>query len=100
MPESKGRKEAAVRKKQARQHETAELRADRQRRQPSLGTGRSWVVPTFATLGLLGVAWLVIWYVTTATGVPIPFMAALGGWNMLIGMGLMAAAFGVSTLWK
>lgn len=100
MPESRGRKEAAEKKKQARQQEAATDRADRRRRQPSLGTGRAWVVPTFATLGLLGVLWLVVWYVTTATGVPIPFMATLGGWNMLIGMGLMAAAFGVSTLWK
>ena len=99
MPESKGRKEAVVKKKQARQHEVAEGRVDRQRRQPSLGT-RGWVVPTFVTLGLIGVLWLIVWYVTTATGVPIPFLAALGGWNMLIGMGLMAAAFGVSTLWK
>lgn len=100
MPESKGRKEADLKKKQARKHEASEERADRQRRQPSLGAGGGWVVPTFSTVGLLGVAWLIVWYVTTATGVPIPFMAALGGWNMLIGMGLMAAAFGISTLWK
>ena len=58
---------------------------------------RRWVPPTFITVGLLGVAWLVVYYVA---GQHIPFMSALGNWNILIGMGGMAAAFGIATLWK
>jgi hypothetical protein len=27
-------------------------------------------------------------------------MSDLGGWNVVIGMGLMASAFGIATLWK
>ena len=42
-------------------------------------------------------AWLIVFYIA---GNQIPFMAALGNWNILIGMGGMAAAFGIATLWK
>ena len=58
---------------------------------------RRWVPPTFITVGLLGVAWLVTYYIA---GQYIPFMAELRNWNILIGMGGMAAAFGLATLWK
>ena len=40
--------------------------------------------PTFITVGLLGVAWLITYYVA---GIYIPFMSDLGNWNILIGMG-------------
>jgi hypothetical protein len=58
---------------------------------------RRWVPPTFIAVGLLGVAWLVTYYVA---GQYIPYLSDLGNWNILIGMGLMAAAFGIATLWK
>lgn len=58
---------------------------------------RRWVPPTFITVGLLGVAWLVTYYIA---GQQIPLMSALGSWNILIGMGGLAAAFGLATLWK
>jgi hypothetical protein len=58
---------------------------------------RRWVPPTFISVGLLGVLWLIVYYVAGQT---IPFMSDLGNWNILIGMGLMAAAFGIATLWK
>lgn len=58
---------------------------------------RRWVPPTFIGVGLLGVAWLVVYYVA---GTDIPFMAALGNWNILIGMAGMAASFVIATLWK
>jgi hypothetical protein len=58
------------------------------------------VPPTFITVGLVGVLWLVVYYITASVGVTVPFLTDLGGWNVLIGMGLMAGAFGVATLWK
>ncbi len=61
---------------------------------------RQWVPPTFITVGLLGVAWLVVYYVTAATGIDVPYLTELAGWNILIGMGLIASAFGIATLWK
>lgn len=98
MPESKGRKQAEAKKKSARKARASKAHAENQR--AALAEGRAWVVPAFITAGLLGILWLVVWYITAATGVMIPFMSDLGNWNMLIGMGLIAAAFGLSTLWK
>lgn len=48
-------------------------------------------------LFLLGVLWLIVYYIA---GNQIPGISNLGDWNILIGMGLMAAGFGVATLWK
>ncbi len=96
MPESRTRKQAADKKKQASAEAKAEARKDRQRHVAAPGS-RRWVPPTFITVGLLGVLWLVVYYIA---GHLIPFMSELGGWNVLIGMGCMAAAFGIATLWK
>lgn len=98
MPESKGRKQADIKKKSARKASVNEVRAEK--RKTSLSDRRGWVAPTFVTLLILGVLWMVVWYITTSTGVTVPGMTALGNWNLLIGMGLMGASFGVATLWK
>ncbi|GAB3919592.1 hypothetical protein GCM10011575_30940 [Microlunatus endophyticus] len=62
----------------------------------AIGT-RRWVPPTFITVGLLGVAWLIVYYIA---GSSVPFMNTLGNWNILIGMAGMAGAFIIATLWK
>jgi hypothetical protein len=90
VPESKARRSATVKKKQKAEAKPAKTRI----KAPG---SRRWVPPTFITVGLLGVAWLVTYYVG---GQYIPFMAELGNWNILIGMGGMAAAFMLATLWK
>lgn len=89
MPESKVRKSAAAKKKRNR--------AEPKSPKVKAPTSRRWVPPAFIAVGLLGVAWLVTYYIA---GTDIPFMAALGDWNILIGMGGMAAAFAIATLWK
>lgn len=61
---------------------------------------RQWVPPTFITVGLVGVLWLVVYYITASVGIAVPFLTDLGGWNVVVGMGLMATAFGIATLWK
>ena len=90
MPESRVRKSAESKKKQKATTEAKPKKV----KAPS---SRRWVAPAFITVGLLGVAWLIVFYIA---GTEIPFMAALGNWNILIGMGGMAAAFGIATLWK
>ena len=90
MPESRGRKSAADKQKLKSQRESKPKKV----KSPS---SRRWVPPTFITVGLLGVAWLITYYVA---GTEIPIMRDLGNWNILIGMGGMAAAFGIATLWK
>jgi hypothetical protein len=90
VPESRSRKVAEDKKKIQAQ--------EKARAKKVIAPGsRRWVPPTFITVGLLGVAWLVTWYVA---GRQIPFMNDLGNWNILIGMGAMAASFGIATLWK
>jgi uncharacterized membrane protein (DUF485 family) len=59
-------------------------------------TSRVWVAPLMLTCWLLGLAWLVVFYVA---GQNIPVMDNLGNWNLLIGMGLIALGFVVSTQW-
>jgi len=96
VPESKPRPAAEEKKKAKRQADVAAKRDDRARR-VALPGERAWVPPLFILVGLLGVAWLVVFYIA---GWQIPYMRDLGQWNILIGMGMLAAAFGISTLWK
>lgn len=102
MPESKTRKSADAKQKLKTQRESRpnkvkgprKVKGSKRIKAPS---SRRWVPPTFITVGLLGVAWLITYYVA---GQQIPLMSDLGNWNILIGMGGMAAAFGIATLWK
>lgn len=59
-------------------------------------TNRSWVAPVMLAFFLIGLAWIVVFYVTD-TQLPIE---ALGNWNIVVGFGFIAAGFGVSTQWK
>ncbi|MFP3989183.1 cell division protein CrgA [Streptomyces sp. E11-3] len=59
-------------------------------------TNRSWVAPVMLTLFLIGLAWIVVFYVTD-TRLPIE---AFGNGNIVVGFGFIAAGFGVSTQWK
>ena len=95
MPESQVRKSVADKKRQASRSEAAS-----RPKKAEAPDSRAWVPPTFIAVGLLGVAWLVVYYVTASTKIDVPVMSALGGWNILVGMGAMAAAFAISTLWK
>lgn len=58
--------------------------------------GRSWVAPTMLALFAIGLTWIVVYYVTTAS-LPV---AALGDWNIVVGFGFIAVGFVVSTQWK
>ena len=90
MPESKTRKSAADKRKLKAQQSAKPKKV-------KAPANRRWVPPTFITVGLLGVAWLIVYYVA---GPQIPYMSDLGNWNILIGMGGMAAAFVIATFWK
>ncbi len=57
---------------------------------------RRWVAPLMLACWLIGLAWLVVFYVA---GNDIPYMKDLGNWNLLVGMGLIAFGFVVSTQW-
>jgi hypothetical protein len=61
-----------------------------------IGSGR-WVAPTMCTLFLLGLLWIVVFYITRGD---VYGMRTLGNWNILVGFGFVGAGFVVSTRWK
>ena len=54
------------------------------------------------TLFLLGLVWIVLFYITAAGGSTssIPLMEQLGNWNILVGFGLIGGGFILSTRWR
>ena len=63
----------------------------------SLGTsGGRWVAPLMLALFLIGLAWIVLFYVTQSK-LPVE---SIGSWNIVVGFGFIAAGFVVSTQWK
>lgn len=55
-----------------------------------------WVAPLMLACFLVGIIWLVLFYVT---GGSLP-VKTLTNWNLLIGFGFIIAGFGISTQWK
>ena len=56
-----------------------------------------WVGPLIVALLVVGLAWIVVYYVT-ANGVP--GMSALGNWNLVIGFGLVVGGLILATTWR
>ncbi|MFB6891591.1 cell division protein CrgA [Kitasatospora sp. NPDC056327] len=61
-----------------------------------ISSGRSWVAPLMLAMFLIGLVWIVTYYVTSGTW-PVE---SWRNWNILVGFGFIAAGFGVSTQWK
>ncbi|AKG44086.1 cell division protein CrgA [Streptomyces sp. JH002] len=58
--------------------------------------GRRWVAPLMLAMFVIGLAWIVLFYVTQGD-LPV---GALGNWNIVVGFGFIAVGFVVSTQWK
>ncbi|MFJ5547144.1 MULTISPECIES: cell division protein CrgA [unclassified Streptomyces] len=84
MPKSRIRKKADFTPPPVKQAQTIKLGS------------RGWVAPVMLAMFLIGLAWIVTFYVTD-TRLPIE---VLGNWNIVVGFGFIAAGFGVSTQWK
>ena len=61
------------------------------------GVSGRWVAPTMIALLLVGLAWVVLYYVASSS---IGFIDDLGAWNVAIGFGFMFAGLMVATRWK
>ena len=85
MPESSSRNKK----------KTEKVKAEKTPKKPRTQS-RVWVAPLMLACWLIGLAWLVVFYVA---GDQIPVMKDLGNLNLLIGMGLIAVGFVVSTQW-
>ncbi|HSG61309.1 MAG TPA: cell division protein CrgA [Pseudomonadales bacterium] len=55
-----------------------------------------WLVPTMIANFLIGLFWIVIFYVTQ-TEYPIP---NIGAWNMIVGFGFIGVGFSLATRWR
>ena len=83
MPESKGRsKPAYTPPRTAQKNQTPNPR---------------WFVPVMLGLMVLGLLWVVTYYISGVHQYPIP---ALGRWNLGVGFGLMLSGFLMTTRWR
>jgi hypothetical protein len=58
--------------------------------------GSPWVGPAMATFFVIGVAWLVVYYLAESHNVPLP----INSWNLLVGFGFLIVGFALATKWK
>lgn len=84
MPESRKRKRPVYAPPAA---------AGRQRRRPS----PAWFAPLMLTVFLIGIAWLVVFYLTQGD---MPLTGNLGNGNLAIGFGFIIVGFALSTQWR
>ncbi len=90
MPKSKVRKKSVYTPPEGvLQSRTAQARAA----QPS----PRWYAPLMVTLMVLGLLWIVVYYVA---GDKIPLMVSLSAWNFAIGFGAMVAGLVMSMRWR
>lgn len=68
-----------------------------QTRSPAKMRSRAWVAPAMVTLFLIGLIWIVVFYLA---GSDVPGMSALGNWNLLVGFSFIGAGFILSTQWR
>ncbi|CAB4339325.1 unannotated protein [freshwater metagenome] len=88
MPKSK------LRKKVKEQHAHEELIHEAEPHGP-LESPR-WLAPVMVANFLIGLFWIVIFYVTQ-TRFPIP---DIGAWNMIIGFSFVGVGFSLATKWR
>ena len=55
-----------------------------------------WLAPTMVAAFLIGLFWIVVFYVTQ-TEYPVP---GIGAWNMIIGFGFIGVGFSLATRWR
>ncbi|MGB7980817.1 MAG: cell division protein CrgA [Candidatus Nanopelagicales bacterium] len=83
MPESKGRGSAKSRPEPVTKKDVAL-------------TSPRWLVPAMLTSFVLGLLWIVVYYIVPDN----PVMEPLDNWNVLVGFGLIMVGFGLSTKWR
>ena len=55
-----------------------------------------WLAPTMVAGFLIGLFWIVVFYVTQ-TKYPVP---GIGAWNMIIGFSFIGVGFSLATRWR
>ena len=62
--------------------------------------GNRWAGPAMIVSAVIGLVWIVTFYVLNGTDVNIPVFTDLDSWNLVIGMGFIVAAFGFAMKWE
>jgi len=98
MPESRGRRR---RKTAPRTPEGAAERAPdgptrTSRTAVPAAPNPRWYVPVMLGLMLLGLAWIVVWYVSE-NQYPVP---GIGSWNLVVGFAIVLVGFLMTTRWR
>ncbi len=60
------------------------------------GPSPRWLVPLMLALFAIGIAWLVVYYISPTNAV----MDPLGGWNLAIGFGFIVGGMLLATQWR
>ena len=58
-----------------------------------------WFKPLMFGFMLLGLVWIIVYYITSATTLPLP-IPALGQGNIFVGFGLVLVGFMMTPWWK
>lgn len=56
-----------------------------------------WFKPIMFGLMLIGLAWIIVFYVSGAVKLPVP---ELDNWNILVGFGILFVGFLMTTRWR
>jgi hypothetical protein len=90
VPKSKVRKKPAV-----------AARAQSLTPQKALAPSPSWYPVVMAVVLLLGLAYLVVYYLTNSgTDPKIPLMGDIGAWNFAVGFGIMMLGLIMAVRWR
>lgn len=90
MPESRRRKKAAYTPPEKAAATSSPSRV------PVKLDGARWIAPAMVTMFIIGLLWIVIWYIAPEN----PIMGPLAGWNVAIGFVFIAIGFVLSTKWR
>ena len=59
----------------------------------------AWLVPVMIANFLIGLFWIVIYYITSGSSTVLP-IGAIRNWNMAIGFTFIAIGFSLATKWR
>jgi hypothetical protein len=57
----------------------------------------AWFKPLMIGFMLLGLVWVIVYYIGGSIGLPIP---GIGAWNLVIGFGIAFIGFLMTTRWR
>jgi hypothetical protein len=72
------------------------LKDEGDKRKPVRIGGSRWLAPLMVAMFVIGLAWIVIWYISPEN----PVMGPLAGWNVAIGFVFIGIGFLLSTKWE